>query len=100
LNASELTSSYPLNTKSFSIHQKLFKAAKNIPFFLLVDRFLRFAQISFEKWQTAIYPFSKELCEHPRSLSTNRKKGLKIQKHIMNALVILKSFWCFKSIRC
>jgi hypothetical protein len=52
-----------------------------------------FAQISFEKQQAAIFCFSKEFCEHLRSLSTNRKKGIKIQKHIVNALVILKIFW-------
>jgi hypothetical protein len=71
----------------------LSKLPRKIPFFLLVDGFLRFVQISFEKQQVAICCFSKEFCEHPRSLSKNRKKGIKIQKHIVNAHVILKSFW-------
>jgi hypothetical protein len=63
----------------------------------LVHRYLRFAQISFEKQQAAVCPFSKEFCEHPRSLSTNRKKGIKVKKHIENAFVILKTLVGFKS---
>ncbi len=92
----ELISSYPPNTKTFSTDQSFSKLPSKISFFLLVDRFIRFAQISFEKQLAALCSFSKEFCEHSRSLSTNRKKGIKIQKNVVNELVILIRFWWFQ----
>jgi hypothetical protein len=56
----------------------------------LVDEFLGFAQNSFEKRQAATCRFSKELCENPGNVLTNRKEGIKIQKRIVNALPVLK----------
>jgi hypothetical protein len=92
----ELISSYPLNIKTFSTDQSFSKLPSKISFFLLVDRFIRFEQISFEKQLAALCPFSKEFCEHSRSLSTNRKKGIKIHKNVVNELVILIRFWWFQ----
>jgi hypothetical protein len=48
----------------------------------LVDIYLGFAQNSFQKWQT-VCRFSKEFCENPGNESTNRKKGIKLQKRIV-----------------
>jgi hypothetical protein len=44
----------------------------------LVDTFLGFSQNSFEERQAATCPYSKEFCENPVNVSTNRKKGIKI----------------------
>jgi hypothetical protein len=56
----------------------------------LVDEFLGFAQNSFEKRQAATCRFSKEFCENPGNVLTNRKEGIKIQKRIVNALPVFK----------
>jgi hypothetical protein len=56
----------------------------------LVDVFLRFAQNSFEKQQAATCRFSKEFCENPGNVLTNRKEGIIIQKRIVNALPVFK----------
>jgi hypothetical protein len=61
-----------------------------IPLILLVDVFLGFAQNSFEMQHSAICHFSKEFCENPGNVLTNRKEGTKIQKRIVNALPVLK----------
>jgi hypothetical protein len=56
----------------------------------LVDVFLGFAHNSFEKGKEATCRFSKELCENPGNVLTNRKEGIKIQKRIVNALPVFK----------
>jgi hypothetical protein len=56
----------------------------------LVGVFLGVAQNSFEKQQAATYRFSKEFCENPQNVLTNRKEGIKIQKRIVNALPVFK----------
>jgi hypothetical protein len=56
----------------------------------LVDVFLGFAQNSFEKRQAATCRFSKEFCENPGNVLTNRKEGIKIQKRIVNSLTVFK----------
>ncbi len=47
-----------------------------IPLILLVYEFLGFAQNSFEKRQAATCRFSKEFCENPGNVLTNRKEGI------------------------
>jgi hypothetical protein len=47
----------------------------------------------FEKWPVAIFCFSKDIDENPGNLLTNRKKEIQIQQRIMNALLVLTSFW-------
>jgi hypothetical protein len=56
----------------------------------LVDVFLGFAQNSFGMQHAATFCFSKEFCENPGNVSTNRKEGIKIQKRIENALPVFK----------
>jgi hypothetical protein len=58
----------------------------------LVDVFIGFGQNSFEKRQAASCRFSKEFCENPGNVLTNRKEGIKIQKRIVNSLSLQKSF--------
>jgi hypothetical protein len=60
-----------------------------IPLILLVDVFLGFAHNSFEKQQAATCCFSKEFCENPENVLTNKKQGIKKQKS-MNALPVFK----------
>jgi hypothetical protein len=45
---------------------------------------------SFEKQYVATCRFSKEFCENPGNVLTNRKEGIKIQKRIVNALQVFK----------
>jgi hypothetical protein len=54
----------------------------------LVDVFLGFAHNSFEKGKAATCCFSKEFCENPGNVLTNRKEKIKIQKRIVNALPV------------
>jgi hypothetical protein len=61
-----------------------------MPLILLVYVFLGFAQNSFEMQHAATCRFSKEFCENPGNVLTNRKEGIKIQKRIMNALPVFK----------
>jgi hypothetical protein len=61
-----------------------------IAIFLLVHTFLIFAYNSFEEQQAATCRFSKEFCENPGYVSTNGKKGIKIQKRIVHALPVFK----------
>jgi hypothetical protein len=56
----------------------------------LVDVFLGYSHNSFEKRQPATCRFSKEFCENPGNVLTNRKEGIKIQKRIVNALPVFK----------
>jgi hypothetical protein len=56
----------------------------------LVDTFLGFALNSFKEWQTATCRFSKEFYENPGNVSTNRMKGIKIQKSLVHALSVFK----------
>jgi hypothetical protein len=56
----------------------------------LADVFLGFAHNSFEKGKAATCRFSKESCENPENVLTNRKEGIKIQKRIVNALPVFK----------
>jgi hypothetical protein len=56
----------------------------------LVDTYLGFAQNSFEKWQAAVCRFSKEFCENPGNVLTNRKKVIKLQKRIVHSLSVFK----------
>jgi hypothetical protein len=56
----------------------------------LVDVFLELAHNSFEKGNAATCCFSKEFCENPGNVLTNRKEGIKIQKTIVNALLVFK----------
>jgi hypothetical protein len=56
----------------------------------LVDVFLELANNSFEKGNAATCRFSKEFCENPGNVLTNRKEGIKIQKTIVNALPVFK----------
>jgi hypothetical protein len=56
----------------------------------LLDVFLGFAQNSFEKQQAANCCFSKEFCENPGNVFTNRKERIKIQKRIVNSLTVFK----------
>jgi hypothetical protein len=56
----------------------------------LLDVFLGFAQNSFEKQQAATCCFSKEFCENPGNVLTNRKERIKIQKRIVNSLTVFK----------
>jgi hypothetical protein len=56
----------------------------------LVDVFLGFAQNSFEMQHVATCRFSKEFCENPGNVRTNRKEGVKIQKRIVNTLPVFK----------
>jgi hypothetical protein len=59
-------------------------------FSILVNKFIRFFQNSFE---------------NPGDIPTNRKKGIKIQKRIVHKLPVfktvlhLKSFWCSRECR-
>jgi hypothetical protein len=46
----------------------------------LNDVVLGFAQNSFEKRQAATCGFSKEFCENPGNVLTNRKEGLKFKR--------------------
>jgi hypothetical protein len=43
-----------------------------------------------EMQHTATCRFSKEFCENPGNVLTNRKEGIKIQKRIVNALPVFK----------
>jgi hypothetical protein len=61
-----------------------------MPLVLLVDVFLRFAPNTFEKGKAATCRFSREFCENPGNVLTNRKEGIKIQKRIVNALPVFK----------
>jgi hypothetical protein len=61
-----------------------------MPLVLLVDVFLRFAHNTFEKGKAATCRFSREFCENPGNVLTNRKEGIKIQKRIVNALPVFK----------
>jgi hypothetical protein len=54
----------------------------------LVEVFLGFAHNSFEMQHGATCRFSKEFCENPGNVLTNRKEGIKIQKRIVNALLV------------
>jgi hypothetical protein len=56
----------------------------------LVDVFLGFAHNSFGKGKAATCCFSKELCENPGNVLTNRKERIKIQKRIVSALPVFK----------
>jgi hypothetical protein len=58
----------------------------------LVDTFLGFSHAgnSFKEQQAATCRFSKEFCENPGNVLTNRKKGIKIHKRIVHALLVLK----------
>jgi hypothetical protein len=56
----------------------------------LVDVFLGLAHNSFEMQHAATCHFSKEFCENPGNVFTNRKEGIKIQKRIVNALTVFK----------
>jgi hypothetical protein len=56
----------------------------------LVDVFFGFAHNSFEKGKAATCRFSKEFCENPGNVITNRKEGIKLQKRIVNALPVFK----------
>jgi hypothetical protein len=56
----------------------------------LVDVFLEFAHNSFETGQAATCHFSKEFCENPGNILTNRKERIKIQKRTVNALSVFK----------
>jgi hypothetical protein len=58
----------------------------------LVDVFLGYSHNSFEKQQPAPCRFSKEFCENPGNVLTNRKEGIEIQKRIVNALPVFKIF--------
>jgi hypothetical protein len=49
-----------------------------------------FAHNSFEMQHAATCHFSKEFCENPGNVLTNRKEGIKIQKKIVNALQVFK----------
>jgi hypothetical protein len=42
-----------------------------------------------ERLQEITCHFSKEFCENPGNVPTNRKKGLKLQKRAMHALLVL-----------
>jgi hypothetical protein len=57
-----------------------------------VDVFLGFAQNSFESDMQlpATCCYSKEFCENPGNVLTNRKEGIKIQKRIVNSLPVFK----------
>jgi hypothetical protein len=46
----------------------------------LVDVFSGFAHNSFEKGKAATCHFSKEFCENPENVITNRKEGIKNSK--------------------
>jgi hypothetical protein len=56
----------------------------------LVDVFLGFAHNSFEKGKAATCRFSKQFCENPGNVITNRKERIKIQNRIVNALPVFK----------
>jgi hypothetical protein len=56
----------------------------------LADVFLGFAHNSFEKGKAATCRFSKEFCEIPGNVLTNRKERIKIQQRIVNALPAFK----------
>jgi hypothetical protein len=54
----------------------------------LVNAFPLFSQNSFEKWQVAAFPFSKELCANLGKTSTNRMGGIALswlQKSFVNS---------------
>jgi hypothetical protein len=54
----------------------------------LDNAFPGFSQNSFEKWQVAAFPFSKELCANPRNTSTNTMRGIALsclQKSFVNS---------------
>jgi hypothetical protein len=56
----------------------------------LVDIFLGFAHNSFEKGKAATCRSSKQFCENPGNVLTNRKGRIKIQKRIVNALPVFR----------
>jgi hypothetical protein len=64
----------------------------------LVETFLGFAHNYFEEQQAATCHFSKVFCENPGNVSTNRKKGITIQKCIHS--LTSKEFCEFNSIWC
>jgi hypothetical protein len=78
-----------LTPKAFEFTKNFSKLPSKITFLLLEERFLGLAQISFEKWQAATGPFSKEFCENLECLSSNKKKRMKIQKTKVNSLPVL-----------
>jgi hypothetical protein len=59
-------------------------------FFLLVDKFLEFAQNSSEKWQAATCHLSEEFHESQEKVMNKRKKESKIQSRIVHTLVTFK----------
>jgi hypothetical protein len=59
----------------------------------MFDTFPEFSQNPFETWQAANYRFSKDSGAIPGNVSTNRKKGVKIQKRRAQSLPIFESFW-------
>jgi hypothetical protein len=66
------------------------KIEKCNPLILLVDVFLGFAHNFFEKGKAATCRVSKEFCQNPGNVLTNRKEKIKIQKRIVNALPVFK----------
>jgi hypothetical protein len=66
------------------------KTQSAISHLLFVGTFIRFAENSFQKRQAATCCFSKEFCENPGNVPTKRKKGIKIQKRIMQAHPVFK----------
>jgi hypothetical protein len=79
-----------LTSKPFEF-PNLFRRQKSaVSLLLLVDKLVGFAQYSFEKRQAVSCRFSKEFCEYPGNVLTNRKEGIKIQKRMVHPLTIFK----------
>jgi hypothetical protein len=56
------------------------------PLLLLVKVFLGFTENCFEKLLGATCRFSKRFCKISGNVTTNRKKGIKIQMRMVHAL--------------
>jgi hypothetical protein len=65
----------------------------------LVDKLLRFARNSFVKRQAATYHFSKEFCENPGNVTTNRNEG-KNSEEIEHPFTIFKRVLQFQKAFC
>jgi hypothetical protein len=79
-----------LRPKAFEFAELFRRQQSENLLLLVVDTFLWFAQNSFEKWQVTTCSFSIEFSENLGKLSTNRKKGIKIQKRLVPALPVIK----------